>query len=175
MIGQQELDDGQYENIEEIEWATGCAVMIRRRIVEQVGLFDERYYMYDEDIDFSLRVRATGAKILFVPAAKVYHQVGAGIVRTGRGARDSSFADVTSPAAKFLFYHMTRNRILTMQKHGTTWRRLSFWSWMIPFWIWKSAQFVAHGRPDGIGAIVLGIADSVRGMFDDQHNEWRGM
>jgi GT2 family glycosyltransferase len=174
MFGHQRPDDGAYDSVAEIGFATGCAMLIRRRIIERIKLFDERYYMYDEDVDFSLRVRRTGAQILFVPQAKVYHQVQSGSVPGGR-TRTASFTDVSCPAAKFILYHLSRNRLLTMQKHGTLPRTLRFVCWMIPFWILKSVQFVVHGQVAGVRAIVLGVIDGVCGRFQDQHNEWRGM
>ena len=54
-------------------WVTGACLLVRRRDAEAVGLFDERYFMYLEDVDFCAAIRARGRKILFTPAVEVVH------------------------------------------------------------------------------------------------------
>ena len=60
-----------------VDYGTGCALLLRPRVVEKVGLLDETYHFYGEDADFSLRVRAAGGKILHVPRSLVLHKVSA--------------------------------------------------------------------------------------------------
>lgn len=57
-------------------------VLIRRKLLEEVGLFDEDFYVYGEDTDFCIRIRKAGYKILQVPAAVTYH-AGSGTVGQG--------------------------------------------------------------------------------------------
>lgn len=73
-IGFGEEDNGQYDSIEEREYLTGCAVLYRRECLEEVGKFDEDYNMYYEDIDYSVRCRKKGWKLLYSPESKVYHR-----------------------------------------------------------------------------------------------------
>jgi GT2 family glycosyltransferase len=56
-------------------WVTGCALMVRREVFEQVGLLDPSYTIYCEDVDFSLRAASEGWSIRYVPSAKVWHKV----------------------------------------------------------------------------------------------------
>ncbi len=60
-----------------VEYGTGCALLIRPRVLRSVGLLDESYYFYGEDADYSLRIRAAGGRILHVPRALVLHKVSA--------------------------------------------------------------------------------------------------
>jgi GT2 family glycosyltransferase len=66
----------------ETEFVTGCAMLISRQAIERVGLLAECYFpLYMEDAEYSLRVRRAGLPVLYAPAAKVYHKVGATVGR----------------------------------------------------------------------------------------------
>jgi GT2 family glycosyltransferase len=77
--GIREEDHGQYDRMEETGWATGCALFGTRRVFETVGLLDESFQLYSEDLDYCLRARAAGFPSVYVPAAKVWHKVSAAI------------------------------------------------------------------------------------------------
>jgi GT2 family glycosyltransferase len=70
-------DRGQFAAVEETGYLTGCCVLARREAWEKVGLLDERYFIYAEDADWSLRARAAGYRLLFVPQARLWHKVSA--------------------------------------------------------------------------------------------------
>ena len=55
------------------DWVSGACLLVRRADAEAVGLLDERYFMYTEDVDFCAAVRARGRRVLFTPAAEVVH------------------------------------------------------------------------------------------------------
>jgi len=57
----------------DVDWVSGACLLVRRSDAEAVGLMDERYFMYAEDVDFCAAIRARGRAILFVPAAQVVH------------------------------------------------------------------------------------------------------
>jgi len=56
--------------------ASGCAILLRRKALEQIGLFDPRFFFAFEDIDFSVRLKAGGFKIYYTPKSIVYHKAG---------------------------------------------------------------------------------------------------
>jgi GT2 family glycosyltransferase len=85
--GNSQPDDGRFERAESIFSASGGAVLYRRALLEDVGLLDERYVSYLEDVDLGLRARLRGWDCQFVPAARVYHRVSA----TGGGRLASYF------------------------------------------------------------------------------------
>jgi len=68
-----EKDQGQYNNIEEIFWASGVALFCRSSVIAEVGLFDEEFFSYMEEIDFAFRVLHRGYRIVFAPSVKVHH------------------------------------------------------------------------------------------------------
>jgi len=92
----------QYDNKEElVTFPSGCAAFYRRSMLDHIGLFDERFFMYNEDTDLGLRAQKAGYKCLYVPTAVVMHLY----------SRSSS-----AYSLKKLFY-VERNRILLMFKN----------------------------------------------------------
>lgn len=74
-IGIRDIDLGQHDTAREIDYASGCCMLVRRSVAETVGLLDEKYFMYTEDADWCLRVRRAGYGIVFEPEAKIWHKL----------------------------------------------------------------------------------------------------
>jgi len=72
--GLEEKDCGQYEEEKLIFGACGGAAIYRRSMLKEIGLFDEDYFMYAEDVDLDFRAQLAGYKCLYVPTAIVYHK-----------------------------------------------------------------------------------------------------
>jgi GT2 family glycosyltransferase len=70
--GMDELDDGQYDT-HNFDFVFGCAMIIRREVIETIGLFDERFFFYYEDTDYCLRARAAGFAVALLPDISVWH------------------------------------------------------------------------------------------------------
>jgi GT2 family glycosyltransferase len=92
--GRLERDHGQYDVEQEIALPSGCAVLLRRALLRDVGLFDEALFAYCEDTDLGLRGRLAGWRCRAVPGAVVYHKY-------------SAASDAYSPLKAFL---VERNR-----------------------------------------------------------------
>jgi GT2 family glycosyltransferase len=75
--GAWEVDRGQYDAPAEVFGGSGCAVAYRRAMLDDVGLFDERLWMYCEDVDLSFRAQLRGWRCRYVPTARVYHRLSA--------------------------------------------------------------------------------------------------
>lgn len=75
--GLRKKDEGQYRSVESTGYLTGCCFVARADVWRRVGLLDERYFIYAEDADWSLRARAAGYRLLFVPTARLWHKVSA--------------------------------------------------------------------------------------------------
>lgn len=67
-----------------VDWVTGACLLIRRADLEAVGLLDERYFMYTEDVDLCASVRARGRRVLFEPAAEIVHLRGRSVATSRR-------------------------------------------------------------------------------------------
>ena len=77
-----EKDEGQYEQATEIFWATGACCLIRKKVVDQLGLFRPEFFAHMEEIDFCWRAKNAGYKIYYEPKSVVYH-VGGGALAQG--------------------------------------------------------------------------------------------
>lgn len=100
--GYLEPDEGQFDQPEEVFAWCGAAVLLAREYLEQVGLFDDRYFLYYEDFDLSWRGRAQGWRYLYVPASVVRHVHAA-----------------SSVEGSALFQHYDgRNRLLTLTRNA---------------------------------------------------------
>jgi GT2 family glycosyltransferase len=62
--------------VSQVDWLTGACIMVRRRVVEQVGLLDEAFFMYSEELDWQRRIRERGWQVLYLPTARVVHREG---------------------------------------------------------------------------------------------------
>lgn len=100
MRGCWEEDKGQYDRLEEVEWASGACMVIRRKYLEEIGLFDESFRFYYEDTDLSFRARKAGYKVLYIPMASIKHY---GSATTSRHRRYQVFS--TTNRFRFLLRH----------------------------------------------------------------------
>jgi GT2 family glycosyltransferase len=69
-------DDAAYQRRGEVDWATGAVLLVSARCAEQVGPWDDGFFLYSEEVDFCARARARGFRIEFVPDARVRHRAG---------------------------------------------------------------------------------------------------
>lgn len=74
--GMSEPDRGQYEKAEEVFGACAGAALYRKKLLDEIGLFDEDFFMYMEDVDLAFRARLAGWRCVFVPKAIAYHHHG---------------------------------------------------------------------------------------------------
>lgn len=100
-LGQNTLDRGQFPEPHEVDWISGCAILVRRSVIEQVGMIDARYFYFWEETEWCLRASEAGWRIVHVPEARLWHK---GVQRDYR----------PQPAVT---YYATRNRLLTLAKH----------------------------------------------------------
>lgn len=95
--GVDEVDKRQYDTVDQLDFASGCAVLVKREVFERVGMFDEKFFLYFEDTDLSMRVKKAGFTILFAPKAIVWHKNAGSAGGSGSKLQD---------------YYTTRNRML---------------------------------------------------------------
>jgi len=69
----QDMPDDQ---VQDVDWLVGACLLLRRQAYEQVGDFDERYFMYSEELDYAYRLRRAGWRAVYLPAARVVHHEG---------------------------------------------------------------------------------------------------
>jgi hypothetical protein len=91
-----------------VDWVTGACLLVRREAALAAGLLDERYFMYEEDVDFCAALRARGGRILFTPHAEVTHLRGRSVGQAGGSASK----------------HYDRSHVVFYEKHAPRWAPL---------------------------------------------------
>ena len=100
-IGCGEPDHGQYDTAHPTPYAHGAAMMVKREVIEKAGLMPECYFLYYEELDWSMMIRRTGYDIWYEPAVTIYH-------------KESQTTGQSSPLKS---YYMTRNRLLFVKRN----------------------------------------------------------
>ena len=75
------LSDWDHASTRDVEWLSGACLLARRAAIGQVGPLDPRFFMFNEDVDWSRRMNEAGWRVTYVPAARVVHRVGASLRR----------------------------------------------------------------------------------------------
>jgi GT2 family glycosyltransferase len=101
----------------EVDFVSGCAMFIRRSVVESVGGFDPVFFMYEEDLDLSLRIREAGYRLYYCADAVFSHRV-QGSQRDREAPLISKWSPM-NPNYSFHVFHMVRNSIINMRKHAS--------------------------------------------------------
>lgn len=101
MIGSGEIDRGQYDVLNKTHYAHGGAMLVSRKAIEKVGLLPELFFLYYEELDWSVKFKKNGYDIYFQPEALIYH-------------KESMTTGHSSPLKTF---YLTRNRILFMRRN----------------------------------------------------------
>jgi hypothetical protein len=148
--GLGEDTDAHYRKVAEVDFLTGCALLVKREAVEQIGLLDDRFFAYHEDVDWCYRAKQSGFKLLVVPQARVWHP-------------DTRDRDVDSP---FVTYYIIRNRLLFLSKHHLGWRLLlkTLFSYTVTAMNWSLHPKWRHKRPQRI-ALIWALEDFFKGRF----------
>lgn len=100
--GQNEVERGQFPTQRLVSWISGCALMVRRELIAEVGMLDERFFLYWEEVEWCLRAGRAGWHVMHAPTAHVWHK---GVRRDYR----------PGPAVT---YYSTRNHLLMLAALG---------------------------------------------------------
>lgn len=71
------MTDISHDITMDVDWLSGSALMVRRKAIEQIGAFDERFFMYCEDVDLCKRAHDGGWRVVYYPEVEVSHRIGA--------------------------------------------------------------------------------------------------
>jgi len=145
--GLRQRDHGQFTRIEPTGYVTGCCVIAPREVWTKVGLLDERYYIYAEDADWSLRARAAGYRLLFVPAAKLKHKVSAS----------------SGDASPWKIYQRLRANLTLFARHARGFARVTWLPCFVALQVATALWLVARGRAAAAAAMPRAFADAMRG------------
>ena len=100
-IGYGEEDLGQYDNAHSTPYAHGAAMMVKREAIERAGLMPECYFLYYEELDWSMMIRRAGYEIWYEPTCTIYHKE----------------SQATGQESSLRTFYITRNRLLFAKRN----------------------------------------------------------
>ncbi|MCS5490997.1 glycosyltransferase family 2 protein [Algoriphagus limi] len=135
---------------EQLDWATGCCMLVKREAILETGLLNEQYFAYFEDVEWSLRIREKGFEIGLVADAKIYHEAGA-------SSKKKHEEGVLSPQ---VFYYHVRNQFFLLRSNNSLQTLLGFIYHFGRFTLWL-IYFLLRGRFKKLKAVAKGIRDGL--------------
>lgn len=158
-IGVNIEDTGQFKTAIRVDRVTGCSMFIKSDVIEKYGMFDDRFFIYEEETDWCVRLARKGYIFMVEPESVIWH----------KGHRDSG--RIGKP---FMIYLQMRNHLLLIRKHsdyfllgGTIALFYTFFTLFklvsiagLKFMLLKDKKYL-----DACKAVVLGIIDYFKGKF----------
>jgi GT2 family glycosyltransferase len=175
--GRDEADSGQYDGAEArgIFAASGGASLYRAEMLKEIGLFDERFFAYYEDSDIGFRGQLAGWKVLYEPAARVYHYVGGTSSRIDlKGEAEAAAIHHQDKPSAFARYHSVKNIIFLYTKNMPGWL---YWKYLPLFWASLVLLLVNDAGRGLLGSYFKGLGSALRqmpGVLADRRRIQRG-
>ena len=145
-IGYTEPDNGQYEEAHTTPYAHGAAMLVKREAIEKVGLMPECYFLYYEELDWSVMMRDNGYDIWYEPRCTVFH-------------KESQATGADSPLKT---YYLCRNRLLFAKRNVGHPLLLVTYAYLFAVAFKDILKHTLHRNPDLARATFKGLIDFIR-------------
>jgi len=146
------VDDGRFDSSPEAEYASGCCILIPKEIIRRVGGFDASFFAYVEDVEWSIRCRRAGFRIVLCPQARLWHDVSV----TGK----------KRPA--MMRYLLTRNHLWTLRRYASPWQFACAMLFLPPRSLWRIARLARAHDAKSVAAEFRGLKDGLLGAIAPQ-------
>ena len=149
-IGFGETDQGQYDTAHLTPYAHGAAMMVKREVIDKAGLMPECYFLYYEELDWSMMIRRAGYDIWYEPAVSIFH-------------KESQATGQDSPLRT---YYITRNRLLFVKRNINRIEKILSYIYIIGVVGLKDIlKNLLRRRTDLTQATIKGISDFINSKF----------
>lgn len=146
-IGFGEDDHGQYDTPHPTPYAHGAAMMVKREVIDKAGFMPECYFLYYEELDWSMMIRRAGYDIWYEPACTIYHKE----------------SQTTGQASALRTYYVTRNRLLFVRRNNRSHTRYVTYLYLIIVVAGKDLlKHLLQRRTDLAKATIRGILHFVK-------------
>jgi hypothetical protein len=140
------------------DYITGCCLLIKREVIEKIGLMPEDYFLYFEDVEWCLKARRKGFECLVVPESKIWHKVSS-------QAQQGSFS--------YIYYH-TRNGLLLAKRNAPFFIKILAYFWSFLVYLKQVVKLIfLPSKKVWARAIMRGIGDFYKGKFGKYENRDR--
>lgn len=145
-IGYGEIDNGQHDNPGKTPYAHGAAMMVKKEAIDKAGMMPECYFLYYEELDWSMMMRRAGYEIWYEPAATVLHKE----------------SQTTGAESMLKTYYLTRNRLLFIKRNSNKYRWLSYIYMICIVGLRDMAIYLLKGRASLAKATLKGVIDFIK-------------
>ena len=136
------------------EWISGCCILVNIGVVKEVGLLDNRFFAYFEDVDWSIRMTNQGYKLGVVPKSIIYHHT-SGSTKKNNTSNEGNL----SPYAHYL---NVRNHIYLIKKHTSFFNNIGSWIYQFLKITSYSIYFILRGRFGKFKMVWRGVLDGIK-------------
>lgn len=141
-IGDREKDNGQFNDSRYTSGAHGCAMMLKREVIDKTGMFPELFFLYYEEWDWSTRIQKAGFEIYYQASAEIFH-------------KESMSVGKNSPLKT---YYLNRNRILYIRRNSSGFQLMIFYLFYFLFAMPKAiATFIVKKEKIHLKMFLKGI------------------
>lgn len=140
-----------------VTFASGCAMFFKRHALETLRGFDERFFMYCEDVELCLRITKNKMKIIYVPQALVFHRCQG----SQRKYEEKLFPMLhpLNPKLEYYLYHNIKNRFILVSTHANGYAKIKFYSYFQVYMLWKCIGYIAYGKFGAINSVLTAVND----------------
>ena len=155
-IGFGEKDNGQYNTPHQTPYAHGAAMMLKREVIDKVGIMPECFFLYYEELDWSMMITRAGYEIWYEPASTIYH-------------KESQSTGQNSPLRT---YYITRNRLLLVKRNMKGLKKYLAYAYLQMVVATRDIiKYILKGRIDLIRATVKGLRDYINSQFSTLNSQ----
>ncbi|MBM4268174.1 MAG: glycosyltransferase family 2 protein [Deltaproteobacteria bacterium] len=148
LVGEGERDGPEFASDRDVPWVSGAAILLSRHALEDVGLFDEAYFAYHEEVDWCARARERGFRVVYAGAAAVEH----------RGEASSGGRSYVGRKQ----YLAARNMVRFVRRHGSPAERFRFAAFLVGTLPLQLVKRTFTAEQYGVWLKIRGIADALR-------------
>ena len=149
-IGFGEQDNGQYDSPHPTPYAHGAAMMVKREVVDKVGMMPECFFLYYEELDWSMMITRAGYEIWYEPACTIFH-------------KESQSTGQNSPLRT---YYITRNRLLIVKRNIQGIKKYLAYAYLLSVVAARDImKYALTAKPNHLKATLKGIADFRNSQF----------
>lgn len=160
-LGGRQIDTGQFNHSRQLDYVTGCCFLAHSELFSSIGMFNERFFAYFEDTDWSMRVREQGRELWYEPNSVIYHWGGASGKKKIKGK--------TGQTSPFLYYLSARNNLWFLRLHAKgLYQPISIFMFLIQYVLFYSAVFILLCRWAKLQHLWRGVMDGFQDVDTDQ-------
>ena len=134
-----------------IDWITGCCFFLRTDVIKKIGLLDEKFFAYYEDVDWSIRIKNAGYDLAFVKSSVVYHH----------GSKSSKNESNEGTLSPFVHYLNIRNHIFLLRKNKDVFNSIGILFFQFFKIVSYSVYFIVRVRINKLNMVYKGLVDGL--------------